>query len=116
MRTEISTRHGHLSAESQEKITQKVGKLSRFHEKLSKAHVTIDLKHEDRPDVEICATVDGYPNFVARTHGTNLMGAIDGAVQKVEQQLRRHRKKVIDNVRDAARRNQSGLDSDLVSD
>ena len=69
--------------------------------------MTIDLKDEQRPDVEVCAVVDGTPGFVARTHGSNLMGAIEGAVQKIEQQLKKHKAKVIDHVRDSARRNQN---------
>lgn len=107
MRNEISTRHGHISAETREKITNKLGKLARFHDKLAGTHVIIDLKNEDQPDVEVTATVDGAPEFVAKTHGPHLMGAIDGAVQKIEQQLKRHKQKVIDNIRDSARRNQN---------
>ena len=106
MHTQISTRHGHLSSETQEKISNKIAKLSRFHEKLSGTTVTIDLKDEHHPDVELCALVDGTPGFVARTNGSNLMGAVEGAIQKIEQQLKKHKKKLIDHVRDSARRNQ----------
>lgn len=104
MRINVSTRHGHLAAETQEKIGHKLEKLSRFHDRISSADVTIDLKEGGEPAVEVCVAVDGAPGFVSHTRGTNLLGAVDGAVQKLEQQLRRHKEKVIDNHRDSARR------------
>ena len=123
MRISVSTRHGHLSPETQEKIGHKIEKLGRFHNKISAADVTIDLKDEREPHVEICLVVDGASNFVSQTRGSSLLGAVDGAVNKLEEQLRRHKEKLIDHHRDSARRSQQmqapaddELDDDLVGE
>ena len=101
----VSTRHGHLAPETQEKIGHKIEKLGRFHDKISSAVVTIDLKEGKEPSVEVRVAVDGVSShFVSHTSGSNLIGAVEGAVQKLEEQLKRHKKKLIDQHRDAARR------------
>lgn len=104
MQISVSTRHGHLAPETQEKIGHKLEKLGRFHDKISSAAVTIDLKEGKEPCVEVRLAVDGAANFVSHTSGTNLLGAVEGAVHKLEEQLKRHKKKLIDQHRDAARR------------
>ena len=104
MQINVSTRHGHLSADTQDKISSKAEKLSRFHEKISSIDITIDLKKTDHPDVEVCVAVDGTNGFVSKTSGSNLLGAVDGAVHKLEEQLRRHKEKTIDKHRDPARK------------
>ncbi len=114
MRIRVSTRHGHLAAETQEKISQKLEKLSRFHDRISSAQVTVDLREGGEPKVELNITVDGAPDFISHSRGTNLLGAVDGAVHKLEEQLRRHKEKLIDQHRDPVRRRMSDprLDSD----
>ena len=104
MRISVSTRHGQLAQETQEKISQKLEKLGRFHDKISSAEVKIDLKEGKEPSVEVRVAVDRTSDFVSRTSGTNLIGAGDGAVHKMEEQLKKHKKKLIDQHRDAARR------------
>jgi putative sigma-54 modulation protein len=88
-----------LSSESQEKISSKVEKLSRFHDRIAGVDVTLDLQHEDAAAVEICVSVEKSANFVARANGGSLMGAVEGALHKLEGQLRRHKEKVIDQHR-----------------
>ena len=104
LRISVSTRHGHLAPETQEKIGHKIEKLSRFHDKISSAVVTVDLKEGKEPRVEVCLAVDGASGFVSQTRGSNLMGAVEGAVQKLEEQLKRHKNKLIDQHRESARR------------
>ena len=104
MRISVSTRHGHLAPETQQKISQKLEKLTRFHDRISAADVTIDLKQPGEPSVEVNLSVDGASGFNSRSHGSNLLGAVDGAIDKLEGQLRKHKKKLIDNHRDSARR------------
>lgn len=93
MQINISTRHGHLSAQSQEKITDKVMKLTRFHERLSSTMVTVDLENEERPEVEIQVTAEKARRFVASSNSDNLMGTVDTVIHKLEQQLKKDKEK-----------------------
>ncbi len=101
MHLNISTRHGQLAEETQQKISQRLNRLSRFNTRLSSVHITVDLAHNDSPDVEIIANVDRASRFVARTKasGGNLMGAVDAAAHKIEEQLKRYKEKRIDQHR-----------------
>lgn len=93
MQINISARHGHLSAATQEKVTEKVEKLQKFHERVTAIHVTADLEHRDSPSVEIRISVEHAPECVATESADNLMTALDGAIHKVEGQLRKNRDK-----------------------
>ena len=94
MQINISTRHGHLSTQTQEKISDKVAKLTRFHERLSSMLVTIDLENEERPGVEIQVTAEKARRFVASDVSENLMGSVDAVIHKLEQQLKKHKEKL----------------------
>ena len=89
MQINISTRHGNLGAQSQEKITDKVMKLTRFHERLTSTTVTIDLENEERPGVEIQVTAEKARRFVASNTSESLMNSVDAALHKLEQQLKK---------------------------
>jgi putative sigma-54 modulation protein len=96
VRVNISIRHGTLKAESQEKIEQKVGKLSRLNDKVSSVNVTVDLEREETPSVELRVTVDRTKDFVAQDSTDNLLSSVDSVIHKIEEQLRRHKKKLTD--------------------
>jgi putative sigma-54 modulation protein len=95
----ISARHGHLSDATREKITVKVEKLARLFERLQAIDVTIDLEHEEAPSVDLRVSAEHKHDFVATENGTALMGALDGAIHKIEQQLRKYKEKVQDHHR-----------------
>jgi putative sigma-54 modulation protein len=95
----ISARHGHLSDATREKITAKVEKLARLFERLLAIEVTVDLEHEDAPSVDLRVSAQHKHDFVATESSANLMGALDGAIHKVEQQLRKYKEKVQDHHR-----------------
>lgn len=97
MQMNISTRHGHLSPQTQEKINEKVAKLTRFHERLTVAEITVDLENTERPSVEIQVTAEKAGQFVASTSAEQLLAAVDMVVHKLEQQLRKHKEKVTDH-------------------
>ena len=94
MQINISTRHGQLSVSTQEKISEKVAKLTRFHERLTAAVITVDLNGEDRAAVEIQVTAEKAGRFVASDNSGNLMTSIDATLHKLEQQLKKHKEKV----------------------
>jgi putative sigma-54 modulation protein len=98
----IATRHGHLSEATQAKITAKVGRLSRYFERLTAIEVTVDLEHETTPVVDIRVDAEHKHDFVATEHSGDLWRSLDGAVQKLEQQLRKYKEKVLGRHRKPA--------------
>ena len=101
MRINVATRHGHLASDTQDKIRGRAEKLGRYHDRVSEIDVTVDLEHSGSPTVEIQVSVDGASDFIAhtQTQNGNLIGAVDGAVHKLEQQLKKYKQKVIDQHR-----------------
>lgn len=106
MQISISARHGHLSEATQEKITGKVEKLGRIFERLTSIEITIDLENEETPRVDINVSAEHKHDFVATDRSTSLMGSVDGAVHKLEQQLRKYKERVLDRHRQPAARHQ----------
>jgi putative sigma-54 modulation protein len=90
----ISARHGHLSETTQEKIRVKLEKMSRLFERLTAIDVTVDLEHRESPVVDLRVSAEHKHDFVADEQGGELMVALDAAIHKVEQQLRRYKEKV----------------------
>jgi putative sigma-54 modulation protein len=90
----VSTRHGQLSEASQDKISTKVEKLSRFHDRLTSIEVIVDLTDESSPRVDLKVAAEHKHDFVAHDQSDSLMGSVDAAVTKLEQQLRKYKEKV----------------------
>ena len=105
MQINVSSRHGHLSGASQSKIVSKVSRLKRYFSRLTALNVTVDLENASLPTVEIVASAEHFHDMVSREHSGHLWRSVDGAVQKLEQQLRKHKEKVQDHkhVGDARR-------------
>ncbi len=94
MQINISTRHGHLSEATQEKLRAKANKLVRFFERLTSIEITVDLKEQQAPKVDIKLSAEHKHDFIANGESDNLLGATDKALQKVEKQLRKYKKQV----------------------
>lgn len=90
----ISARHGHLSEATQGKITAKLEKMSRLFERIMAIDVTVNLEHRDAPEVELQVSAEHKHDFVATEREGDLMTCLDGAIHKVEQQLRKYKEKV----------------------
>ena len=93
----VSSRHGHLSPASQSKIAAKVSRLKRYFDRITALDVTVDLQRDDLPAVEIVASAEHFHPLVSREHAPLLWRSVDGAIQKLEQQLRKHKEKVRDH-------------------
>jgi putative sigma-54 modulation protein len=100
----ISARHGHLSAGVQEKITEKVEKLRRLFDRVTAILVTVDLGREESPSVELCVSAERSGEFVATDTGLSVSAALDGAIHKIEQQLRKYKEKKITGHRTPGRK------------
>ena len=93
----VSARHGHLKADDQEIITTKVEKLRRFFDRINAIEVTVDLERLDRPSVEINVSAEHAPDFVAATESNSVVSALDLTLDKVEQQIRKHKERVTEH-------------------
>lgn len=95
----VTARHGDLASATQDKITQKLQKLSRFHDRIATIETLIDLAKSDSPTVELIVSVDGAPNFVSHTKAENgnLLGGVESAMHKLEDQLKKHKEKQRDH-------------------
>jgi len=92
----VSARHGTISSPDNQVIREKAEKLQRFHDRVNAIGVTVDFqKHE--PWVEINVSAEHAPEFVASAHATTVIAAMDAAMAKVEQQLRKHKEKLTDH-------------------
>ncbi len=105
MQINISIRHGHVSDATQAAITEKLDKLTRLYERVSAIEITIDLEHRDLPAVDLKISAKKH-DFVAVGQAENLLAAVDVAIDKMEQQLRKHKEKVQDRHRGTGHREQ----------
>ncbi len=99
MQIKISVRHGSVSEETQSKITAKVEKLGRLFDRLMLIEVTIDLERRDEPEIDLRVSAEHKHDFVATVRAPELMAGVDGAVHKIEQQLRKYKQKIQDHHR-----------------
>jgi putative sigma-54 modulation protein len=91
----ITARHGQLSNEIQETMKAKVSKLPKFFDRTTAIQVLADLKHTESPKVEIIVSAEETNDFFASDTGSNVMVALDSTVAKIEQQLKKHKEKLI---------------------
>lgn len=97
MQISVSTRHGHLSEASQGKLKNKAEKLTRIFDRITSIELVIDLKDENHPTVTLEVSAEHKHDFVAHetaTRADSLMGAVESAISKIEQQLRKYKTKV----------------------
>ncbi|MCR9296837.1 MAG: ribosome-associated translation inhibitor RaiA [bacterium] len=94
MQVNVSARHGSLTAHDQQVIQEKAERVRRLLDRVNAVEVTVDLQHLDSPHVEINVSAEHAPDFVASATASTVVSALDGAIQKVEQQLRRHKEKI----------------------
>jgi putative sigma-54 modulation protein len=98
---EISTRHGHLSDASQERITSKAEKLLKIFDRLTAIEIVIDLDKSPNCHVDIKVSAEHKHDFVAHDTSDNLMGSVDTVLHRLEQQLRKYKEKVQERHRNS---------------
>jgi putative sigma-54 modulation protein len=106
VQTQISTRHGHVSDATQEKIRSKVERLSRYFERLTTIEVTVDMETPDGASVDVKVSAEHKHDFVATATAENLLAAVDVVVERMEQQLRKYKERVQDRHRNTGNREQ----------
>jgi len=93
MQVNISARHGSLQAGDQALMVEKTEKLRRLYDRINAIDVTVDLKQTDNPSVEIQVSAEHADDCVATATAPTVLAALDAAIPKVEQQLRRLKEK-----------------------
>ena len=93
MQVSVSARHGSLQPGDNDLVEEKAGKLQRLYDRISLIEVTIDLEHLEKPSVEIRVSVEQADDCIATAEATTVISALDLAIPKVEQQLRRLKEK-----------------------
>ena len=97
MQVNVSARHGHLKPEDQAIILEKAGKVRRLFDRINAIEVTVDMEHLDKPTVEMNVSAEHSPDFVSTAQAPSILAALDLAIGKVEQQVRKHKEKVTDH-------------------
>lgn len=94
MQTTIAARHGHLSQAAQDKITEKVEAVRKFFDRMTSISVMVDLEHRDRPVLELRVRAEHHDEFVSVAEAETVFAALDGAMEKMENQLRRFKERL----------------------
>ena len=68
--------------------------MARFFDRLSAIEVTVDLGHPVQRTVDLKVSAEHKHDFVATSQSEDLMGSIDQVIHKLEQQLRKYKKKI----------------------
>jgi putative sigma-54 modulation protein len=106
---QISTRHGHLSEASQERIKAKGEKLTKIFDRLTVIEFIVDLTNSEAPRVDLKVSAEHKHDFVAHDESDNLMGSVDAVVHRLEQQLRKYKEKVQERHRSNDSRRREGI-------
>lgn len=98
MQISVSSRHGSLSEEMSEYITEKLAKFPKIFPRIESIGATVELRPE-LTQVEILVNAEHNHDLVARDQAPGFHAAVDQAVHKMESQLRRYKEKIQEHRR-----------------
>jgi putative sigma-54 modulation protein len=93
----VSSRHGHLKSDDQAIIVEKAEKVRRLFDRINAIDVVVDMGHIQKPVVEVNVSAEHSNDFVASCEADTVLSALDAAIHKVEQQVRKHKEKLTDH-------------------
>ena len=93
MQVSISSRNGSLSPEMSEYVQDKLAKLSKIFERIESIAATVEFRPEITK-VEVLVNAEHKHDLVASDEASNFHGAVDLAVHKMENQLRRYKERI----------------------
>lgn len=99
MQVAISCRHGSIRDDVRETLQRKAEKLLTYFERVAAISLTVDFD-KDRVNVEIMVDAEHRHSMVASDSGDDVLTAFDGALHKMEQQIRKYKEKIQDHRRD----------------
>ena len=101
MQIKIAARHGgHIAEDAHKRIQEKAEKLLHYFERITFIEVTVDLERKEGKWAEIRVDAEHKHDFVAHETHDELLAAVDLAVEKIKQQVRRYKEKIQDHRRD----------------
>lgn len=97
MLTTITGKHIEITDGIRTHIEQKVSKLPKYYNSLTKVEVIIQGDQSAIPGIEIIASAEHNRVFVVKEPGQDIYACIDSASRKLERQLKRQKEKERDN-------------------
>lgn len=95
MNISVNARHMEVTDSIRQYVESKVAKLPRFYDNILTIEVILD-REATKSVVEIVAHAKKKHTFVATQHDENLYACVDGCLDKITEQLRRHKDRVRD--------------------
>ena len=89
----VEARHMDVTDAIREYVRSKVGKLPRFYDNIQSIEAILDIE-ADQPVVEIVVTARRKTTFVATHRDEDMYACIDRCLDKVTEQIRRHKDRV----------------------
>lgn len=99
---EFKGKHDHISERMKEHATDKIAKLARFQDWLTRIEVVADHVHEN-PEVELIVHLRKGAPIVSKERAASFSATVDLVVDKVETLLRKLKEKVSDRKTHAGR-------------
>ena len=93
MQIKVSGRHMAVSDSLKDYCTEKAGKLPRLLDRIRSIEVILDGK-EGMHSAEMLVHTDGSAPFVAHERHEDAFAAVDLLIDKIEEQLRRHKERL----------------------
>lgn len=98
MQVAISCRHGTIRPETQTYVTQKAEKLLTYFDRVTAIGVTFTFD-KGTTTAEILVDAEHKHNFVAVESADEALVAFDGALHKMEQQIRKYKERIQEHRR-----------------
>ena len=95
MNIAVKARHMHVTEAIRQYIETKVSKLNRFYDNIQTIEIILDVE-ADKPSVEIVVSAKRKNVFVATHRDDDMYACVDRCLQKISEQLRRHKDRVRD--------------------
>jgi putative sigma-54 modulation protein len=93
MQVTVSGKHLEITPAIRKFAEEKMNKLPHYLNTISQIDVVAGKHDAHAFEVEAIVHVDRHENFIAKVHGEDLYGCIDGVVDKVVRQLRDYKEK-----------------------
>jgi ribosomal subunit interface protein len=91
----INARHCRVPESLRNQATQRIQRLARIDRRLTAATLVFDVEHNVKR-VEARVAVAGGPPIVGQDEGATLRNALDGALHRIERQLKSRRQRMLD--------------------
>lgn len=96
MEVRFTARHFKASTELQNYVREQIENLAKFYERITSCRIILDAEKKEIRTVEI--TVNIRKRLLsAKASADNMHKAIDGALDRIERQLKKHNEKIKDH-------------------